>query len=241
MQNPAAPVRLTPHTATGAAACQGEGGTCTGAVPPFGLLLQEHSPAGDGVQKTFRCQDPQSPGDRGLTYVVVLSQGSRGRQRLIPLPLASRYAPPQVGSDNLRRPGRSPRHAVIFTPHDHLRDLPALSHLSQLHQVPTIGTAMNDEPRPPEAPASWAEAHVPPRDVPPGSTPLREVAHAVDRALTLTSADTSRGELAYLRVINARARMVRAAMRRIISDREMDDRDLMAVVALLRAQVEETQ
>jgi hypothetical protein len=72
--------------------------------------------------------------------------------------------------------------------------------------------------------------------VPPRSTPLRELAHAVDRALTLPSEATTRDELVYLRIMRDRARLVRQAMRDILDDREIetDPRDVMAVVTSLR-------
>jgi hypothetical protein len=72
--------------------------------------------------------------------------------------------------------------------------------------------------------------------VPPGSTPLRELAHAVDRALTLPGLATTRDELCYLRIMRDRARMVRKAMCDIIDDREIeaDPCDVMAVVVTLR-------
>lgn len=70
--------------------------------------------------------------------------------------------------------------------------------------------------------------------VPPGSTPLRELAHAVANALTLPGPATTRDEVTYLRIIRDRARLVRQAMRRILGDREAGDRDVMAIVASLR-------
>jgi hypothetical protein len=76
--------------------------------------------------------------------------------------------------------------------------------------------------------------HLPIRQVPPGSTPLRELAHAVDQALTLPRPATTRDEITYLRIMRDRARLVRQAMRRLIADREADDRDVMAAVTALR-------
>jgi hypothetical protein len=75
--------------------------------------------------------------------------------------------------------------------------------------------------------------------VPPGSTPLRELAHAIDQALTLPKPATEREELAYLRISRDRARLVRELMREILRDREIEDnpRDVMAAVTTLRAQV----
>jgi hypothetical protein len=71
-------------------------------------------------------------------------------------------------------------------------------------------------------------------DVPPGSTPLRELAHAVDQALTLPAPATTRDELTYLRIMRDRARLVRQAMRRLITDREADHGDVMRIVASMR-------
>jgi hypothetical protein len=72
------------------------------------------------------------------------------------------------------------------------------------------------------------------RLVPPGSTPLRELAHAVDQALTLPGPATTRDELTYLRIMRDRARLVRQAMRRLIADREADHGDVMQIVASMR-------
>jgi hypothetical protein len=74
----------------------------------------------------------------------------------------------------------------------------------------------------------------PPLDVPPGSTPLRELAHAVDQALTLPAPATTRDEVTYLRITRDRARLVRQAMRRLLADREADPGDVMRIVASMR-------
>lgn len=75
----------------------------------------------------------------------------------------------------------------------------------------------------------------PRRIVPPGSTPLRELAHAIAGALTLPSDVAERDELDYLRGSRDRARVVLFTMRRIIADRDLDDDDdLMSVVAAIR-------
>lgn len=71
------------------------------------------------------------------------------------------------------------------------------------------------------------------RPVPPGSTPLRELAHAVDRVLTLPNAAAARDEVTYLRITRDRARLVRLAMRRIATGRELEDRDVMITVTNL--------
>lgn len=74
------------------------------------------------------------------------------------------------------------------------------------------------------------------REIPPGSTALRELAHAIDSALALPKSATERDELTYLRIARDRSRLVRAAMRRILADRETDDRDIMIAVTSLRDQ-----
>jgi hypothetical protein len=73
--------------------------------------------------------------------------------------------------------------------------------------------------------------------VPPNSTPLRELAHAVAAVLTLPNPATTRDEVTYLRITRDRARLVRQAMRRILADREAEDRDVMVIVTSLRDQV----
>jgi hypothetical protein len=80
---------------------------------------------------------------------------------------------------------------------------------------------------------------VPP--IPPGSTPLRELAHAVANALTLPGPATTRDEVTHLRITRDRARLVVFAMRRILTDHEIEDdpRDVMAAVSTLRDQVTE--
>jgi hypothetical protein len=79
------------------------------------------------------------------------------------------------------------------------------------------------------------------RPVPPGSTPLRELAHAVANALALPRPATSRDELTYLRIARNRARLVQFATQRILADREIEDTpgDVMAAVTTLREQVAE--
>lgn len=77
--------------------------------------------------------------------------------------------------------------------------------------------------------------------VPPGSTPLRELAHAIANALTLPADVAERDELSYLRSSRDRARIVLFAMRRIIADHEIEnDRgDVMAIAATIRDQTGE--
>jgi hypothetical protein len=77
--------------------------------------------------------------------------------------------------------------------------------------------------------------------VPPGSTPLRELAHAVANALALPGPATTRDELTYLRIRRDRARLVVFAMLRILADHEIenDPGDVMAAVTTLREQVAE--
>lgn len=73
--------------------------------------------------------------------------------------------------------------------------------------------------------------------MPPNSTALRELAHAVGQALTLPGPATTRDELTYLRIMRDRARLVRQAMRQLLDDREASDADLMHAVTSLRAEV----
>jgi hypothetical protein len=83
--------------------------------------------------------------------------------------------------------------------------------------------------------------HSPIRQVPPGSTPLRELAHAIANALALPRPAATRDELTYLRIVRNRARLVQFAMQRILADREIEDTpgDVMAAVTTLREQVAE--
>ena len=76
----------------------------------------------------------------------------------------------------------------------------------------------------------------PVRMVPPGSTPLRELAHAIAGALTLPKDVAEREEIDYLRASRDHARIVLFAMRRIIADHEIenDPRDVMAVAQSIR-------
>lgn len=76
----------------------------------------------------------------------------------------------------------------------------------------------------------------PGRPVPPGSTPLRELAHAIASALTLPNDVADLEEIDYLRASRDRARVVLLAMRRIIADHEIenDPGDVMAVAATIR-------
>jgi hypothetical protein len=82
---------------------------------------------------------------------------------------------------------------------------------------------------------------VAPRIVPPGSTPLREFAHAIAiaMALALPRPATERDELSYLRITRDRARLVLLACRKIMADGEIEDdqADVMAVVTSVRDQV----
>jgi hypothetical protein len=77
--------------------------------------------------------------------------------------------------------------------------------------------------------------------IPPNSTPLRELANAVESALTLPNPATTRDEVTYLRITRDRARLVRHAMRIVLNDRdiEQDPCNVMVVVASLREQVAE--
>jgi hypothetical protein len=75
--------------------------------------------------------------------------------------------------------------------------------------------------------------------MPPGRTPLRELAEAVAAALTLPNPATTRDELTYLRIARNRARLVVFAMRRILAGHESegDLGDLMAAVTTLHEQI----
>ena len=74
----------------------------------------------------------------------------------------------------------------------------------------------------------------PVRQVPPGSTPLRELLGAITAALTLPRPATERDETTYLRIHRDRARLVLFTCRRLLADREADDRDVMVSVTRLR-------
>lgn len=74
------------------------------------------------------------------------------------------------------------------------------------------------------------------RPIPPNSTTLRELAHAIADALTLPATATKRDELTYLRISRDRNRLVLYAMRRILADRETGDQEIMAAVTNLREQ-----
>ena len=70
--------------------------------------------------------------------------------------------------------------------------------------------------------------------VPPGSTPLRELAHAINGALILSAPATQKDELTYLRLSRDRARLVLYACKRVFADREASDGDIMTIAAALR-------
>jgi hypothetical protein len=70
--------------------------------------------------------------------------------------------------------------------------------------------------------------------IPPGSSALREFCHAIEDALTLAAPATTKDELTYLRISRARARVVLFGCKRVLADHELDDRDLMVIVASLR-------
>ena len=90
-----------------------------------------------------------------------------------------------------------------------------------------ISGPMLDPPPPP------AVANV----VPPNSTALRELLHAIEKALSLPTPATTRDELTYLRISRDRARVVMLACRRLLTDREADDLDVMQAVSMLRDMV----
>jgi hypothetical protein len=73
--------------------------------------------------------------------------------------------------------------------------------------------------------------------VPAGSSPLRELCHAIELALTLPRPATERDELIYLRIMRDRSRQVVAAMKRLLLDYEADDEDIMTMVMSLRGHI----
>jgi hypothetical protein len=68
----------------------------------------------------------------------------------------------------------------------------------------------------------------------PGGSALREFCRAVEAALTLAVPATMKDELTYLRISRDRARVVLFGCKRVLADHELDERDLMAIVASLR-------
>jgi hypothetical protein len=68
--------------------------------------------------------------------------------------------------------------------------------------------------------------------VPPGSMPLREVAHAVDRVVAMAGRVTAYDELTHLRIMRDRACLARQSVR-LLADYETDDRDVMVVAPVL--------
>jgi hypothetical protein len=76
----------------------------------------------------------------------------------------------------------------------------------------------------------------PTHDVPPNSSLLRELAHAIEDTLTLPRDAAEKHELEYLRVSRDRARLVSEVCREIRRDPdiERDERDVMALVVRLR-------
>jgi hypothetical protein len=71
---------------------------------------------------------------------------------------------------------------------------------------------------------------------PPGSTPCRVLLRAISETLTLPPPATHRGEVVYLRLSRDRARLVVSACRRVLDDREAEDRDLLIAADSLRDQ-----
>jgi hypothetical protein len=80
--------------------------------------------------------------------------------------------------------------------------------------------------------------HPPIRHVQPGSTPLRELAQAIDQALTLPRPATLGDEVVYLRCVRDRGRLVRRVLRRILTDAGTDG-DVMDAAAVLRSEAEQ--
>ncbi len=70
--------------------------------------------------------------------------------------------------------------------------------------------------------------------VPPGRSALREFCRAIDHALTLAAPATTKDELTYLRISRDRARAVLLGCKRVLANQEIDDRDLLVIVASLR-------
>jgi hypothetical protein len=68
----------------------------------------------------------------------------------------------------------------------------------------------------------------------PGGSALREFCRVIEAALTLATPATMKDELTYLRISRDRARVVLFGCKRVLADHELDDRDLMAIVASLR-------
>jgi hypothetical protein len=89
----------------------------------------------------------------------------------------------------------------------------------------------------PDQDGALAVQDLPIRQVPPGSTPLRELLHSIDQALALSAPAAQRDELTYLRITRDRARVVLLAVRKLLRDREAGDGDVMITVATIRDQV----
>jgi hypothetical protein len=70
--------------------------------------------------------------------------------------------------------------------------------------------------------------------IPPGSSALREFCRAIEDAFTLAAPATTKDELTYLRISRDRARVVLYGCKRVLADREIDERELMVIVASLR-------
>lgn len=70
--------------------------------------------------------------------------------------------------------------------------------------------------------------------VPPGSSALREFCRAIEHALTLAAPATAKDELTYLRISRDRARAVLLGCKRVLANQDIDDRDLLVIVASLR-------
>lgn len=75
---------------------------------------------------------------------------------------------------------------------------------------------------------------VPVRPVPPGSSAARELLSAIAQTLTLPTPASTKDELTYLRISRDRARLVLLTCRRVLADREADERDIMITVTQLR-------
>jgi len=67
--------------------------------------------------------------------------------------------------------------------------------------------------------------------VPPSNNAQREFCQAIEAALTLAAPATTKDELTYLRISRDRARVVLFGCKTVLTDHQLDDRDLMAIAA----------
>lgn len=81
--------------------------------------------------------------------------------------------------------------------------------------------------------------HAAVRPVPPGSTAQRELLSVIVAALTLPSPATEKDEVTHVRNSRDRVRRVLYLRKRLLADREADDRDLMTEVGELRGEIQQ--